>query len=278
MTTPAAQRLVRLPASSYRVTLALVPAVLAASLAGLFVDGIYRDPGGIRPAMQGQDAVTIGVVPLLVAAAARARAGAARAYLIWAGLLGYVVYTYVGAAFGYHFNALTLLYIGIAAASGMSLAAALGRLDVSALSRLADHGTPRRAVAGFLLFIAAGLTALEVTENVRFLVTGEVPPAVAKAGGITFFPYVLDLGLIVPLSALGAWWLWHRKPSGDLVAGILLIKATSMGAALVSMNWFSIRAGQASDGLTLFYAALAAGGLLLSVWFFRHVRNDHVRI
>ena len=85
-----------------------------------------------------------------------------------------------------------------------------------------------------------------------------------RAGGVTFFPYaVLDWGFVAPLSIAAAIGLWHATAWAHVLAAILLIKATTMGSALVSMNWFTARAGLDGDGLTPFYAALTAGGIWL---------------
>ena len=254
-----------------RSTLLIAPMALAASAAGLLVPGLYRDPIGIRPAMQGQDAVTLLVLPIFVAASTMAARGSAKALVIWIGLVGYLFYTYAGAAFGYQFNELFLIYVAIASTSAFALVAALARLDVIAWHRSFDGREPRRAVAGFLIFIAVMLAVLEIGQNVAFLVTGVTPQAVVNAGGLTFFPYVLDLGLVVPLAIVGTVWVARRQPWGDVIASALLIKATTMGTALLGMNLFAwMAAASEPDGLSAFYGALAGGGAILAVWFLRH--------
>jgi len=257
----------------YWLTLAAAPLAMGASAAGAFVDGVYRDPATIRPAMQGQDLLTLAAVPVLVGAAHRARSGSTSAVLVWTGLLAYVWYTYVGAAFGYHFNQLLLVYIAIASLTGTAILSVLRHIDVDDIPAHFDGDEPRRSVAAFLVFVATMLTIIELTENLRFLLTGTVPTAVSNAGGVTFFPYVLDLGVVVPLSLLGAVSLWQRRPWGYVVSGVLLIKATTMGLALLAMNGVSALAGAPTDGLTLFYAVLAGGAMGLAIWFLAHCRG-----
>lgn len=266
------------PASSrwlepMRSTLVIAPLALAASAAGLLLPDLYRDPVTIRPAMQGQDAVTLLVLPMLVASSMAAARGSTRARLIWIGLVGYLFYTYAGAAFGYQFNECFLLYVAIASLSAFALVASLTRLDVIAWHRSFDGREPRVAVAAFLIFIALMLAVLEIGQNVAFLVTGVTPLAVSNAGGLTFFPYVLDLGLVVPLAIVGAVWLARREPWGYVVASALLIKATTMGMALLAMNVFTWMAAGEPDGLSAFYGVLAGGGAILALWFLRHCHD-----
>ena len=220
-------------------TLLIAPMSLAASAAGLLVPGLYRDPIGIRPAMQGQDAVTLLVLPIFVASSVTAARGSFKALVIWIGLVGYLFYTYAGAAFGYQFNELFLIYVALASTSAFALVAEISRLDVPAWHHSFDGREPRRTVAGFLIFIALMLAGLEIGQNVVFLVTGVTPQAVVNAGGLTFFPYVLDLGLVVPLAIVGAVWLARRRPWGNVIACALLIKSTTMGTALLAMNLFA---------------------------------------
>src|SRR5690242_4418304 len=84
---------------AYLLTAIIIPLAFIASLGGLFISGLYRDTPQIVPTMQGQDAVTVLITPILLVSLLAARRGSTRATLIWIGLLGYVFYTYTGAAF-----------------------------------------------------------------------------------------------------------------------------------------------------------------------------------
>ena len=53
---------------------------------------------------------------------------------------------------------------------------------------------------------------------------------------------VLDMTLVAPLAFLTGIWVWQRRPWGDVLAGIFLIKAiTIMTSFLIAdyINWFS---------------------------------------
>lgn len=77
------------------------------------------------------------------------------------------------------------------------------------------------------------------------------------------------------MNLIGAAWLWQRRPCGYILASYILIKAATMGLALLAMNWFNLRAGQPADPIEQlgFYSLLALGGLAMSAWFFRHCRD-----
>lgn len=258
----------------FRLTLILLPLLVAASLAGLLWPGLYREPAAIVPAMRGQDIVTLLCVPALLAALLAHRRGSARGTLAWMGLLGYVLYTYLGAALAYYVNQVTLLYIALLSLSGAALVCAVAGVDPLALQRAFGPAAPRRSVAAFLALIALMLAAIELSQLIRYLLTAELPVAVRLAGGGHYYVYGLDLGVVVPLCLLAAVWLWQRRPWGEVLAGYLLIKATTMGLALLAMNLLAARSGTPVDaaGLLAFYAVLAAGGASMTLWFVAHCR------
>lgn len=261
------------PQPALLLTSALIPLAAVAAGAGLLFPEVYRrNPATIIPAMRGQDLVTLLALVVLGVALLGAWRQSARATVIWLGLLGYLGYTYVGAALGYYFAELTPLYILLFSLAVFAIGSALATLDIERIAEQFDRQTPRRSAASFLVLIGLLLAVLELGQYGAFLASGELPAGVVAAGGGSYFVYGLDLGLVLPLSILGAAWLWQRRPWGHVLAGALMIKATTMGAALLAMNWFSLQAGQPTDPLELlgFYGLLALGGLVMALWFFSH--------
>jgi hypothetical protein len=117
------------------------------------------------------------------------------------------------------------------------------------------------------------LSLAEGREILAFLTAGTLPPLMARTGGTTFFVYALDLGFVAPLCILASIWLWRQAAWGYILASCLLIKAATMGLALLSMDWFAGRAGLPSDGLEGIWTVITAGGLGLSIWLFQHCRE-----
>jgi hypothetical protein len=241
-----------------------------AATGGLFMPSLYRDSSALIPVLRGQDAVTLLVVPLLLFTAFEAHHGSTRSLLIYIGLLGYILYTYTGAAFAYSFNEFILVYIALFALCIFTLVGVLIVLDIQNIRQTFDAATPRKPIIAFLLLIVFALGFGELAQIIPFYTTGELPQAMQLIGATTYFVYTLDLGLIVPLCFIAALWLWRDKAWGYVLAAAMLIKAATMGLALLSMNWFAIQAGQATDGLLPLWITIALGGLGLSFWLLKH--------
>jgi hypothetical protein len=256
------------------LTAMIVLLALIASAGGLFINSLYRDPASVLPAIQGQDLVTLLALPALVAALFFAQRGSARAIMALLGLLSYVCYAYTGAAFAYAFNAFFLMYVALFSLSVSALIAIASGINVIELQQRFDSATPRRPVGIALIALALMLAASELGQIIPSLTTGTVPELITRSGGAGNFVYVLDLGIVVPLALLAAIWLWRGLPWGDVLAGCILIKASTMGLALLSATWFSVSAGLPLEiGLTIVYGTIAIGGLGMTAWFFRHCRG-----
>jgi hypothetical protein len=250
----------------------IIPLAALAAGGGLLVEGLYRDGAALVPVLRGQDLLTLVALPIMAAAIVAARRGSPAGLIVWLGALGYLCYTYLGASVAYAFNTLILVYIAIFSLTVFAMAALCARARPAELERRFDERTPRRAVAIFLALMALFLGAGELAQIVGPLRTGELPAPLAQYGLASYFVYALDLGLVVPLSALGAVWLWRGQRWGALLAGVMLIKAGMMGTALLSMSWFAARAGGPGDGLLPLWLAIAAGGTGMAVWLLRHCR------
>lgn len=245
-------------------------AAIAAAV-GLFAPNVYRETQWVIPQNRGQDLVTLIALVVLVPMLTRTQRGSPRATLIWLGLLGYLAYTYTGAAFSYGFNELFLVYVALFGCTGAALIATLSGIDATSLAHAFDERTPRRGVITFLLVMAAVLCALWFSQIIPFFTRGELPNMIVQAKTPTVFVYVLDLGVVVPLALLSAWWLWQQQAWGYVLAGFVLVKATTMGLALLSMTVFAIRAGLPVDAtMSLAWVTLAVAGCGMSWWYFGH--------
>lgn len=144
VTAAAAPRTHTLTRRGARVLSGVVAGLMAAaSAAGLWWAGLYRDPAPVVALLRGYDLVALLVaVPVLVGALVRACRGSARAELLAACALAYAVYHYAIYVFGTAFNALFLAHLALLGLAAVALVLTLRNLDVRGLdARL--H--PRRA-------------------------------------------------------------------------------------------------------------------------------------
>ena len=132
---------------AYATTIATVGLAAVASWAGAFVPGLYAEDA-LAVAMRGQDVATLIVLPLLIIALHRMKRGSPRATVVSIGLLGYLLYTYAGAAFAYRFNRLFLVYIAAFSLSAIAVWTALSGLHPVEMQRRFGTGAPRRAERG----------------------------------------------------------------------------------------------------------------------------------
>jgi len=137
---------------------------------------------------------------------------------------------------------------------------------------------PQRTAAAFLVLIAVMLVIPEVAQLVPFLTEGTLPELITRAGAVNSFVYVLDLGVIAPLCVLAAIGLLRRRPWAIVLSGCMLIKAATMGLALISMDLFTWQSqGRIDLAYTAMYSVIAAGGLGLSIALLASGRKDAKR-
>jgi hypothetical protein len=257
-------------------TVVVLVLTAVASGVGLFVDGFYhRDAAVLLPQSFGQDLLTLVVaVPVLAIALWYASRGSRRAYVVWLGTLGYVVYTYATYAIIAQFNELFLVYV---ATFGLSLATFVGglsRVDAADLKRAFGDRSVRPYVA-YLLLVAVLVGPLWLSEVLTATLANTVPSSIAGTGLPTNVVHVLDLGVVLPAFVLSAYLLARREPWGYALTGVLLVKGATLGLAILSMAGFMLRAGAVVPlPMLVVFGLLSALGLLAVAGFVRALGPD----
>ncbi len=232
----------------------------AASFGGLFFPGLYRDNALITCAWRGNDFITLAAaVPGLMVSMLLTVRGSKRAHLIWAGMLGYMVYNYIFYLYGAAFNVFFLPYVLLFTLSIYALILTVAKLDVPAVHRQLSPRTPVRFIGGFMVFFAALLGAMWVAMSLSFVFTGIVPQPILQTGHPTGVVFATDLSLLVPAMALGGVLLWKRRPIGYILAAIVLIKACTYGLVMISMSVFTYHGLGTVDPFIPLWAFLSAG-------------------
>jgi hypothetical protein len=251
-----------------RLSLVIVLLAVPVHLMGLLAPQIYRDPALLLPQNLGTDVVTLCVaIPLLGIAAGAMRIGSLRARLLWLGALAYLVYAYGMYALGVRWNPLFLAYLTLFSLSFFALVIGLLGTD-AAVVRSRATGVPVRAVAAYLIAIAVLVSGVWLKEEVGSLLQGTVPLSVQQFDAPTNIVHVFDLGLVLPAMVIAAVLLLRDRPWGYVLAGMLLVKASTIGLWVAVMIWFSARAGiETPLAYTALFLALTVAGVVLS-WAF----------
>lgn len=225
--------------TAYSLSIVILVLMVAVSVGGLLIPDLYQDNAHVTAAWFGNDLVTLLVAsPLLALSIYLSSRGSLRWRLVWLGMLDYALYNTAYYLFGTAFNSFFLLYVILFVLAMMALIFALAKLDVDEIGRRFRAGTPTQWVAGFMVFVAAGLTVVYAIESLRFVFTGQIPPIITLTGKATSIVFALDLTLVVPWFVLGAIWLWQRRPWGYVIAAITNVKGAvymlALSAATVS--------------------------------------------
>jgi hypothetical protein len=239
--------------------LAVGAAVLTvvASVAGLVVDGLYRDPVAFVELTRADDVFRlVVVVPVLVIGLAAGARGSMVGSLAACGALATLVYLYGVLAFGAAISALTIVQIAILGLSFWALLLALLGLDPTRVDAALGNCLPRRATAAFLLAMAALSTLQWGATIVGSAASGVAPADVARYGWTTSPLYAIELAFAVPLFAATGLRLLQRHGIGVLLAPPLLVFLALLGLGLAWESAFVALGGGAFD------AGMALAGML----------------
>jgi hypothetical protein len=248
--------------------------VLLASASGIFLKSIYaRETSSWAVQGIGQDTVNLVAVVVLFIAAYFVNKGSVKAFLVWSGVLLYLLYAYIIYAFDVHFNSLFLVYVAILGLSFYALVSSVMHMHLDGLQASFSANTKARAVSVFFLVLGIVFYLLWLREDIPALLTGNIPPSVTAANLPTNPVHVLDVGLYLPAMLITALLLWRRKLLGYLLAGPLLVFSILTGTAiLVIFLVMSMKGMPTSVGVEAFIAIIIVVSLVPSVLFLREVK------
>jgi len=247
--------------------------VLTASASGIFLKSIYvRETLSWAVQGIGQDIVNLVAAVVLFIAAYFVNKGSVKAFLVWSGVLLYLIYAYIIYAFDVHFNSLFLVYVAIVGLSFYALVVFVIHMHLDSLQAYFSANTPARLVSAFLPVLGIVFYLLWLREEIPALVTGTIPPSVTAANLPTNPVHVLDLGLCLPAMIITGLLLWRRKLLGYLLAGPLLVFSILTGSAiLVIFLVMGSKGMPTSVGIEAFFVVIIVVSLVLSVLFLREV-------
>ena len=219
--------------------------VVVATVYGLVAGDAYRVVSEMtRQTWRAQDAVTLLLVPVLLWSSRRARAGSLSGHLLTMGIVLWLAYCYAHLSIGAPLNPIFLVYVAILALAGFATLDGLVRIDMTAISP-AFGRAPRRGAAWLLTVGGIGTGALWLSEIVGAWPDG-LPPNI-HLSQLPNPTWVLDLAWIIPMSLGAALLLWRRRPTGPVVAGVMVVFLVVLSASMVAVTPFAWAAGLEGD-------------------------------
>jgi len=247
------------------LSLSVAALMTATSVAGLFVDHLYRDNTWSTAAYRGTDAATLALaVPTLVVALLLARRGSMRARLVWLGVLAYNVYNYGFYLFGTAFNDAFLLYC---AGWGLSIAVLVFAVPRVLPGVAAVATAPFRVVGGYLVVVGVAFGVVWSAQSAYYLLNDQLPTVIADSGIHTSIVFALDLSLLVPWLVIGGVLLCRRTRAGIALGVVMNVLAVLYMTALAVSGSFMGNAGiPGASWSTPPYLEIGIGSILALAW------------
>ena len=201
-----------------------------------FFDSYFK-----APILRGTDAVTLflGVRLLIIALVLYIR-GSVRGGLLLVGLLAYFLYISASIAMGVAYNNLFLLYIAFFSVSLFAFILAYKTMDTAASEQINEPGLPRKGIAVLLIVSGIALLFAWVGDILGPLLSGTIADMGSYTTEVT---YVIDLGVIAPVSFLSAFLILKRNPTGFLLANIMLVTLAIVGIMVAAQTLSQNMAG-----------------------------------
>ncbi len=192
---------------------------------------------------------------------------------IWAGVISYLLYTFIIYCFAVHFNSLFLVYcfaLGICVFSLLWFFYA--QLRRSAPKDDYSH-VPRKLTAFYFIILSFAFYFLWLSEIIPAIATGETPRSVKETGLITNAVHVLDLSVFLPLVFISGFCLLRKNVLGYIMAPLLLTFFILMN---ITIGWLIVLMKQRGAGgeypVAVAMGVLTFFSLMLLVSFIKKMR------
>jgi hypothetical protein len=190
----------------------------------------------------GQDIVDLVLVfPVLMITTAFIYRGNRRAMLVLAGVLVYLIYTFIIYCFAIHFNKLFLVYCLILGLSFFVFLWIILSSYKEPVNEWVKGKYPRKLISVYLITVAVIFYCLWLLQVIPASLDGTVPSEVLQAGLVTNPVHVLDLSVCLPGIAITGILLLRQHNMGLLLTPVVLTFFTLMdltiAALMFILNW-----------------------------------------
>jgi len=232
------------------LTVPLVLLLVIATVAGVFNPDTYaKDAKYFATQGIAQDFISLFVtVPVLIVSFIYALRGSMRARLIWLGMLGYTLYSYILYAFFVNFNSLFLIYTATLALSLYAFVGTISTTDRKAYMEavLAVRKNParfKRLIATVLFVVAALFYMMWLSEVIPALLGEYTPQSIIDNGLPTNPVHVLDLSFLLPGLIITGVLILRDNPLGFVIAPAFFAYGAMLGLAIIAMIIMEAQAG-----------------------------------
>lgn len=202
--------------------------------------GLYKfDTVFIASGFKSQDLVTLFIaIPFLLISTLYYRRGSLKAGLLLLGILAYFIYAYASLSLGAFYNELFLLYIAIFSCSLFSSILLWRNIH---LSTEIINSLPKNAPAVYI--ILSGILTLIVWLAPLIAATVENIVPAFLGHYTTLITYVLDLGIITPLTFISGYLILKNDPEGYKLLFPLIGIIIFLIPVISLATYFQVRAG-----------------------------------
>lgn len=258
----------------YINSIAIAFLALIATLSGLFWKGLYKhDTVSITAQMMGQDLVTLLVgIPILLVSLYLVSRDSLRGNLIWMGTIFYFLYSYASMSFTTSYNQLFLVYVVLFSLSLYTFMYGMLSLDAKPIEKSISPGITIKLAGVFLIASGTILVLMWLKMIIDSLLTGTAP--VAMETYTTLVIQAMDIGIVFPATLTAGVLILKGKEWGYALVSILLVKATLLGTAILSMIFFMAQNG-VSPALEqiMFFVIVTVAGVIISIAFYKKIEG-----
>ncbi len=257
-------------------SLPLAAIVIFVSVTGLATPGFYEaETPNWQAQSIGQDLADLFLVsPALIISSIYAYQGRKGALFIWAGVIAYLLYTYLIYCFAIHFNKLFVFYC---LALGLSFYSMLWFFYFLLKRKVKSEdftNVPRRIVGIYFIIISCLFYFLWLSEIIPSIIDGDLPESIRATGLITNAVHVIDLSVFLPGIFIAGVLILQRKLLGYYMAPVLLsffiLMNITIGGLVVIMK---LRDLEGSYAVTILMAILTLISTKLLIWYFKSIKS-----
>ena len=253
-------------------TLAALTAFLVLLAAGgsFILKDIYKPfvPGHLIPEAYGQDLLSLLAVPVLIFSLYTAKRNSVRGLILLSGVLLYIAYAYALYTFGAVYNGFFLVYIALVGLPVYAVAGIMTNVQGEAYRSHIKPQFPTKAVSLYLMVVAVLVGIIWISFLLRAMATQVLSEGINTV-------YVLDLALLLPAFVVVAILLWRNKTSGLLFAGLLLVKAVTLGLSIIFGKIFAYIQGEAlSLGRVGMFGVITLVGVVILMVCFQNIQES----